>query len=1281
MISRVDAYRDPSPAIRGRLSVRQVMGRSHPRPLAWLLLVASLLTISAGAVWAADYYVDAGSGSCSNSGPGTEANPYCTISAAVAAHSGPGVVIWVKPGTYRERVTVPASGASGNRFVIRALGAPVIVDGADDFSNAGQWTLLSGNVWLASSVTWSPVQVFADGARLTPSTGSPGSLPTNSFRYVSGAGLYVNAGGGNPGSHQTKVGRRANAFVLSGRSWVTLDGFTATRTEDRAFSITNSSNNVTVTHNTVTFAGRAGIYFSTGTGELIEANVCSDNGDHGIHLASGVTGSTIRANECFRNAHPTVRSANGIYVYSSPSNVIERNRLYDNQDTGLQLNRDSNNCVCTQNTSWNNGDHGYDHTNTIGVTHIGDVAYGNYRDGFSMEASASGIKLYDCVGVNNGITTGGFNLWVDSNSTPGFLSDYNIFWNSTSQNPIKYISTQYSTVAAFSAATGKDVHSTQANPLFINPAAGDFHLGGGSPAIDAGTSAPPNWPTTDADGNVRLDVSTVPNTGAGPIPYTDRGAFEFQISGLPPIAQLTVNPGNGRAPLAVTADASGSTDPNGGGIVSYRFDFGDGTIVGPQAGATAAHSFAAGTWTVTVTVVSVGGFSASTSQQVLVNRPPVAILSLTPTYGPVPLDVIADASGSSDPEGGTLSYGFDFGDGTVVGPQSAPTAAHTYSTTGSFTVTVTVTDNVGDTGSATRNAVADIAPDGVIDLPGSPSITLTAGQAENFQGTGSDPDGHLPLTFLWDFGGGAANSTNEDAGMVTFGTAGIFTVRYIVTDALGLSDPTPGSLTVTVEPDPTAGPNLPPVAALSVTPATGNAPLVVNANASGSSDPDGIVVSYRFDFGEGTIVGPQPTATASHTYAAGTWTATVLVTDDRGETATATASVIVAPVGPGANLVGNPSFETATTGWNSYSGGTLLRVPGGFVGAWSLQLTGPATTGNYGVNDSPNWIANAGPAGSTYRFSAWVRSATNTGLSKLQVREYLGTTKIGVNTYSTGVPLSPIWKRVTLDFTTGASGSTLDYQVINYPLVTNEVFMTDNVSIYNLGAIPSNVLAGGPLNMGTRAALGRVVSIPGNGSLNLGTSAQSWSVRLEFPSDAAVLGGAGTPPEVELESDLGEDRIRGSAVMVGDLDGNGVPELEATFQMADLGALLATLPAGTRRVPLHLALFAPDGEAGEAELTLEVVSSAAPLRAAIAPNPMRSDGVLSFVTHQTGPVLVQLFDITGREVGRPLDEAQAASGLHQISLRDGVTPLPSGLYFYRIHAPEATATGRFLFIR
>src|SRR5437867_11554763 len=119
--------------------------------IAVLLCVAPYWCLAAGT-----FYVDGGNPSCSDSGLGSAGLPYCTISAAVAARGGPGTTINVNPAVYHEQVTVAASGSPDSPFLIKAVGSSVVVDGADDFSAPAQWVLVSGNVWLASGVTWSP---------------------------------------------------------------------------------------------------------------------------------------------------------------------------------------------------------------------------------------------------------------------------------------------------------------------------------------------------------------------------------------------------------------------------------------------------------------------------------------------------------------------------------------------------------------------------------------------------------------------------------------------------------------------------------------------------------------------------------------------------------------------------------------------------------------------------------------------------------------------------------------------------------------------------------------------------------------------------------------------------------------------------------------------------------------------------------------------------------------------------------------------------------------------
>jgi len=478
-------------------------------------------------------FVD-GSAGCSPAGPGAPDSPYCTISDALSAHHAPGTVILVKPGTYPEQITVPASGLAGQPLTLLAAGTPgepVVVAGADDFGKAGLWAPLRGDVWVARSVTWVPRQVRARGQRLLQWTGVVDDMPVNQFQYLAGTGLCVNVGG-DPALAEVHVGRRRYGAYLPDRSYVRIEGFTFLESDDRGVQLNAGCTGDDVAGNTVRWAGHIGIQAIGTTDTRIAGNKVVGCGDHGISLVTGTTACTIEGNESTANADPATRRANGIYLSGSPRNTIRGNFWHHNQDSGQQIQSSSDSVVSIQNVSWANGDHGFDHLYTIGVVHVGDVAYGNALDGFSFEGGSTGCSVHDCIAVENGLATNEADLWVEEASMSGFDSDDNIFWNSTSQPPIKRGLARYADVSAWSATSGLDTRSTWADPLFVDPANGDFRLHEGSPAIDDANSSVPYWPATDAAGNPRVDDPQSPDRGVGAVSYADRGAFEYQVDSV-----------------------------------------------------------------------------------------------------------------------------------------------------------------------------------------------------------------------------------------------------------------------------------------------------------------------------------------------------------------------------------------------------------------------------------------------------------------------------------------------------------------------------------------------------------------------------------------------------------------------------------------------------------------------------------------------------------------------------------------------------------------------------
>jgi len=89
-------------------------------------------------------------------------------------------------------------------------------------------------------------------------------------------------------------------------------------------------------------------------------------------------------------------------------------------------------------------------------------------------------------------------------------------------------------------------------------------------------------------------------------------------------------------------------------------------------------------------------------------------------------------------------------------------------------------------------------PSGTILEP-SGAVSVAAGEPLSFSGVGSDPDADLPLSYLWTFDdSGLASSNVAVPGELSFPAAGTYRVRLTVSDALGLADPTPAEVVVTV---------------------------------------------------------------------------------------------------------------------------------------------------------------------------------------------------------------------------------------------------------------------------------------------------------------------------------------------------------------------------------------------------------------------------------------------------------------------------------------------------
>ncbi len=91
------------------------------------------------------------------------------------------------------------------------------------------------------------------------------------------------------------------------------------------------------------------------------------------------------------------------------------------------------------------------------------------------------------------------------------------------------------------------------------------------------------------------------------------------------------------------------------------------------------------------------------------NRQPTAVIAATPTNGTAPLSVQFNSAGTNDPDGNLAGIEWNFGDGSPVSTEAAPT--HTYAL-GTYTATLTARDTLGRTGVQTVTIYSGTEPTG-----------------------------------------------------------------------------------------------------------------------------------------------------------------------------------------------------------------------------------------------------------------------------------------------------------------------------------------------------------------------------------------------------------------------------------------------------------------------------------------------------------------------------------------------------------------------------------------
>jgi PKD repeat protein len=389
----------------------------------------------------------------------------------------------------------------------------------------------------------------------------------------------------------------------------------------------------------------------------------------------------------------------------------------------------------------------------------------------------------------------------------------------------------------------------------------------------SGTLTPTHTYAGNGNFTVTLTVTDAKN-------QTAQASTTVTVNNLPP----TGNPGGpytGDAGSAV-AFAATATDPGAGDTAAgftFAWNFGDGATA---SGASPSHAYAAvGTYTVTLTTTDASGGSSTATATTTVNAAPTANAGSSQTVNEgTAVSYAGTASGGTS----TLTYLWNFGDGTTASGSLTPT--HTYAGNGTFNVTLTVTDTLNVSAqSSTTVTVINLPPTG---NPGGP-YTSDAGLAVGFTATATDPgaaDTAAGFTYAWDFGDGATASGASPSH--AYAAVGNYTVTLTTTDASGGSSTATTTATVNTDPTANAGPGQ--------TVNEGTAVTYAGTASGGTS-----TLTYLWNFGDGTTA--SGSLTPMHTYAGnGTFNVTLTVSDTVGGSAASSTTVTVVNLPP----TGNP---------------------------------------------------------------------------------------------------------------------------------------------------------------------------------------------------------------------------------------------------------------------------------------------------------------------------------------------------------------------------------------
>jgi len=367
-----------------------------------------------------------------------------------------------------------------------------------------------------------------------------------------------------------------------------------------------------------------------------------------------------------------------------------------------------------------------------------------------------------------------------------------------------------------------------------------------------------------------------------------------------------------------------------GEIQEYSWDMGDGNLL---KGEVIKHVFASpGKYKVKLTIkdnTEVSNNSANDEMTVFVNDRPVAEAGKDFRVAKDE-EIIFDGSASVDRDGSIINYSWDFGDGSEGTGKSVK---HSYAAPGVYKVYLIVQDNstsISDKNSDSLTViinyppVAQAGPDQVVTTS---SVSFDAGES-------SDQDGAI-TQYAWDFGDNSSGSGQTTTHY--YKNPGIYKVILTVTDDSKTgTQKTSDELFVNVNRKPIADAGMDQIGAPG---------QELAFSAANSSDPDGEIVFYRWDFGDGETADGIET---SHKFQyPGTYTVGLIVGDNTGHKEAIDFDNVKVVINESPVAVAGKDIITAPGLSVNFSGNLSTDPDGSLVDfEWTFTDTGSVFKGN-----------------------------------------------------------------------------------------------------------------------------------------------------------------------------------------------------------------------------------------------------------------------------------------------------------------------------------------------